>query len=306
MKRRDFLLTAGAAVAAAAAVPAREASSPAQASAAAPGAVAKGRFRTGLVAYSYQKALAAKTMTYEDLIRIAVETGTDGIDLTSYWLPDGPPDAYLLSLRRLAWKNRVEIYSVGTRIQLAQPTQELRDKQLADVRKWVAVAQKLGATHIRVFGGNPPKDTTMEQAIDFAAQTLKEAAEISGAQGIFLGVEDDGGITLHAQETIEIVKRANHPWAGMNLDIGNFRPPKVYEQIEMAIPYAVSCHFKTTVANDDGKTRDPFDWDRVLTLFASHGYRGYLGLEFEAAGDPAIEVPPTLRKLKQLAVKYSA
>ena len=92
----------------------------------------------------------------------------------------------------------------------------------------------------------------------------------------------------------------------MNLDIGNFRPPKVYDQIEMSIPYAVSTHFKTTVANDDGKTRDPFDWDRVLTMFVAGGYRGYLGLEFEAAGDPAVEVPATLRRLKQLAVKSSA
>jgi sugar phosphate isomerase/epimerase len=199
----------------------------------------------------------------------------------------------------------VEIYSVGTRIQLAQPTPELREKQLADVRKWVDVAQTLGATHIRVFAGNQPKGATMEQAIDFAAETLKQGADISGAHGIFLGLEDDGGITLYAKETTEIVKRANHPWAGMNLDIGNFRPPKVYDQIEMSIPYAVSTHFKTTVANDDGKTRDPFDWDRVLTIFAAHGYRGYLGLEFEATGDPATEVPPTLRRLKQLALKYS-
>ena len=30
-------------------------------------------------------------MTYEDLIRIAVETGTDGIDLTVYWLPGPTP-----------------------------------------------------------------------------------------------------------------------------------------------------------------------------------------------------------------------
>jgi sugar phosphate isomerase/epimerase len=234
MKRRDFLLTAGAAVAAAA-VPVAGAARAPQASSAATGAPAKGRFRTGLVAYSFQKALAAKTMTYEDLIKVAVDTGTDGIDLTSYWLPNPPPDDYLLSLRRLAWKNRVEIYSVGTRIQLAQPTQEAREKQLADVRKWVDVAQKLGASHIRVFGGQKPASATMDQAIDWAAETLKQASAISGAQGIFLGVEDDGGITEFAKETIEIVKRANAPYGGMNLDIGNFRPPKVYDQIEMSI-----------------------------------------------------------------------
>ena len=57
----------------------------------------------------------AKTMTYEDLIRIAVETGTDGIDMTVYWLP-ATTDDVLLPLRRFAWKNRVEIYSIGARV----------------------------------------------------------------------------------------------------------------------------------------------------------------------------------------------
>jgi sugar phosphate isomerase/epimerase len=303
VNRRDFLATAGATVAAAAASVTGIAATPLQAPAIAPG---KGRFRSGLVAYSYQKALAAKTMTYEDLIRIAVETGTDGIDLTSYWLPSGPLDEYLLSLRRLAWKNRVEIYSVGTRVQLAQATPEGREKQLTDVRKWVDVAQKLGASHIRVFGGAKSAAPTLEQAVDSAAETLKQAADISGKQGIFLGVEDDGGITEFAKETIEIVQRANHPYAGMNLDIGNFRPPKVYEQIEMSVPYAVSTHFKTTVADDEGGGRSPFDWDRVVKMLVAGGYKGYLGLEFEATGDPAAEVPVALRKLKDVATRFSA
>ena len=299
MNRRDFLTVAGAA-AAAVAMPAAHGSQTPQAA----GGV-KGRFRAGLVAYSFQKALAAKAMTYEDLIPIVVEAGADGIDLTSYWLPTENLDPYLVSLRRLAWKNRVEIYSVGTRIQLAQATPEARERQLAETRKWVGVAQKLGASHIRVFASQQPAGATNEQVINYAAETFKAAADISGAQGIVLGLEDDGGITVHAQEAVEIVKRANHPYAGMNLDIGNFHPPKVYEQVEMAVPHAVSTHFKTTIANDDGRTRSPYDWDRVMKLLVAGGYKGYLGLEFEATGDPAVEVPATLRKLKSLAATYS-
>jgi L-ribulose-5-phosphate 3-epimerase len=297
MNRRDFLAAAGA-VAAAAAVPARsaaQASPPAR----------KPRFRTGLVAYSYRQALQAKTMTYEDLIRIAVETGTDGIDMTVYWMPS-TGDEYVLPLRRLAYMNRVEIYSIGTRVRLAQPTPELREKELTELRKWVDVAQKLGATHVRVFGGSIPAGSTLDQAIGFATETLKQGAQYSGERGIILGLEDDGGITDFARETIEIVKRADTPWAGMNLDIGNFRPPKVYEQVEMSIPHAVSTHIKMDVALDDGKTRAPYDWDRVFAMFASHGYRGYMGLEYEAADDPAAVVPGHLKRLKELAVKYSA
>src|SRR3954468_13944410 len=66
VERRHFLATAGAAVAAAVTPIATLATS--QGAGAAAMGTAKGRFRSGLVAYSYQKALAAKTMTYEDLI----------------------------------------------------------------------------------------------------------------------------------------------------------------------------------------------------------------------------------------------
>ena len=295
MNRRNFLMSAGAVVAATALPDAAARQTPPP---------AKARFRTGLVAYSYRKALEAKTMTYEDLIRIAVETGTDGIDLTVYWLP-GTSDADLLPLRRLAYRNRVEIYSIGTRVRLAQPTAALREEQLTELRKWLDVAQKLGATHVRVFGGDKPAGATLDQAIGFAVETLKRGAEDAGARGLILGVEDDGGITDFAKDTIEIVTRTNSPWAGMNLDIGNFKPPAVYDQIAMSIPYAVSTHVKTELTLDDGKTHAPFDLDRVFKMFAAQGFRGYMGLEYEADSDPKAVVPDYLRRLKEYAVKYS-
>ena len=295
MDRRRFVTMAGAAVIAAVAPPPAPAQTPSR----------RARFRTGLVAYSYRQALQAKAMKYEDLINVAVDTGIDGIDMTVYWLPSTDAD-YLRSLRHLAYRNRVEIYSIGTRVQLAQPTPDLQEKQLADLRTWIEVAERVGATHIRVFGGPKPAGATLEQAVGFAAETLKRGAEIAGARGILLGVEDDGGITDFAKETIEIVRRADSPYAGMNLDTGNFRPPKVYDQIEMSIPHAVSTHIKTEVANDDGKTRSAADWDRIFKMFVAHGYRGYMGLEYGGAGDPATTVPAELRRLQEMAHKYSA
>ena len=300
MNRRSFLAATGAAVAAAAS----PATSRAFAASGRQTASAKPRFRTGLVAYSYRQALQAKTMTYEDLIRIAVETGIDGIDLTVYWL-SATTDDVVLPLRRLAYRNRVEIYSIGTRVRLAQPAPELREKELVELRKWVDVAQKIGASHMRVFGGPLPQGATLDQAVGFAAETFKRGAEYSGARGITLGVEDDGGITDYAKETIEIVKGADSPWAGMTLDTGNFRPPKVYEQIEMSIPFAVGTHIKTQVALDDGKGRAEADWERIFSMFARHGFRGYMGLEY-GGEDAVTAVPGHLRRLKELAVKYSA
>src|SRR5690348_1726791 len=156
-------------------------------------AQSKCRLRPGLVAYSYRKQLEAKKMTYESLIQLVSEWGLDGLDTTVYWFPD-TSDRYLAALRRTAYKNAVNLYSIAVRIRLAQPTPELQQAEVESLKKWVDVAEKLGATHVRVFGGPIPKGATEAQAIPWAVEVLKRGAEYSGSKGIFIGVEDDGGL----------------------------------------------------------------------------------------------------------------
>src|SRR2546427_211823 len=111
----------------------------------------KFRFRAGLVAYSYRKELAAKSLTYEGLIARIADWGLDGIDCTVYWFPDNSP-SYLASLRKTAFKHGVAIYNAGVRVRLAQPTEELRRAEFENIQKWVDVTERLGASHMRVFG----------------------------------------------------------------------------------------------------------------------------------------------------------
>src|SRR5215471_19636813 len=165
------------------------------------------RFRSGFVAYSYRKELAAKSMSYEDLIARIADWGLDGLDCTVYWFPDTSPQ-YLARLRNTAFKNGVQIYNAGVRIQLSQPTPELQLAEFENIRKWVDVADRLGASHVRVFGGNVPKGATEQQAIAWAAEVLKRGADYAGTKGITLGVENDYGLTVEAGPTAAIVRQA--------------------------------------------------------------------------------------------------
>src|SRR4029453_882086 len=112
-------------------------------------------------------------------------------------------------------------------------------KQAADLRKWVDVAQKLGASHIRVFGGTIPKGSTEEQAAGWGAEMLKPASEYSGSKGVILGLENHGGITEKAATIVKIVKNVDSPWVGINLDTGNFNRD-AYKQMKMCLPYPVN------------------------------------------------------------------
>ncbi len=258
-------------------------------------AAGKPRFRPAICAYSFRKQLADKSMTYADVIKMAADTGADGVDLTTYWLPD-TSDATLYKLRQQAYRAGVSIYTIGVRVRLAQPTPELQTAELVTVKQWVDAADRIGASHIRIFGGSVPKGATEDQAVAWAVETLKRATEESGKRGITLGVEDDGGITTNADRTVEIVTKAASPWVGINLDIGNF-PDNGYEQIAMCAPYATNVHFKTAVKVN--KQMVEADWPRVLKILGAAGYQGYLSLEYEEEADPVNTVPRLIAKMRE-------
>jgi L-ribulose-5-phosphate 3-epimerase len=240
-------------------------------------------------------------MSYDDVIRLAVDLDVDGVDMTVYWLPD-TTDATLLPLRRLAYKNAVEIYSISVRTEMTKPAGAERDKEIAGLRKWVDVAQKLGAGHIRVFGGKVPASTSEDQAAQWVTDVLKVGSEYAGSKGIILGLENHGGITDRADTIIKIVKAVNSPWVGINLDTGNFSK-NAYKQIEMCLPYAVNAQFKTHIrAGEDGQSVKA-DWERIVRLFASSGYKGYFALEYEENEDARVAVPRYTRELNQLVIK---
>jgi sugar phosphate isomerase/epimerase len=261
-----------------------------------------GRLRAGLVAYSFGAQFEKRAMTYEALIRYVADLGLDGLDTTVYWFPD-TSDQFLASLRRAAYKNAVSLYSIAARVNLCQPTPELQRAEVENARKWVDVAQKIGAMHLRVFGGAIPRGATEAQAIPWAVEVLKRAAEYAGSKGVLLGVEDDGGLSATAEPTVAIVKQADSPWAGINLDTGNF-PKDGYAQVAMCIPYAVNVHFKGRIASENGVKED-VDVDRLLGMFVKAGYRGYISLEYEDT-DPETGVPRLAAELLRGVRKYSA
>lgn len=260
------------------------------------------RLRTGLNAYSFRKELAAKTMTYDDIVRRAVDWDVDGLDLTVYWFPSAGPE-FTLPLRRLAYLQGVEIYSISVRSELTRASAEERRKEVESLYRWIDVANALGASHIRVFGGNVPKGATEEQAVPWVVECLLRASDYAATRGVILGLENHGGITLRAERIIEIVNKVDSPWVKINLDTGNFRS-QVFEQIQMCLPLTVNIQVKVEAPDESGK-RVPQDWDRVVRMVAGSGYKGYLALEYEAE-EPALQVVPRhMARIRELTRRYS-
>lgn len=241
-------------------------------------------------------------MTMEEFILKAVNLRLDGVDMTGYYFKSTDP-AYLASLRHLAYRNGMMFSGVACGASMVQADAAKRAEVLTEIRKWVDVADALGAPHLRIFAGKLPAGVSLPQSVDWAVEVMKAGCEYSGAKGITLGVEDHSGVTQSAGVCLELMHRVNSPYAGINLDITHFVPTPAedaYAQIEACIPYATNTHIRDKF--DDGS---PIDLDRVWRLFANAGFKGFMSAEYEAEEDAATGVPKLVDKIRTLCTKYS-
>lgn len=300
--RRRFLQSAGAAayVGAGLALPVPVQAAASGAAAAATDSMA--RLFPGCCAYSFRKYLKSGQMSMQDFIREIVKMGSVGADMTVYWFKSTDP-AYLNDLRHLAFKSGVPFSGAACGSSMVQATTAKRQEVLADIKKWVDVTDSLGASHLRVFGGKLPSGATVKQGTDWVVEVMKPAVEYSSRKGITLGIEDHGGVTQNADVCLEIMRRVDSPYAGINLDITHFiatGSEDPYSQIKACIPYATHTHIRDHF--DDGT---PIDMDRVWRMFRDGGYKGYMSVEYEGKEDPMTGVPKLIDKIKALCAKYS-
>jgi sugar phosphate isomerase/epimerase len=295
LHRRGFLKAAGLAAAGSLAVDLRAGARPPEG-----GGSPRPRLLSGCCAYSYGKYLKSGQMTMEDFILKAVELEIDGVDITTYWLKSTEP-AYLFSLRHLAFKHGIPFSGAAIGTDMCQSDSTKRAAELEKIKKWVDATEVLGASHLRVFGGEVPHGASDAQGIDWVVETMKPACDYAAQKGVVLGIESHGGITSKASNILEILRRVDSPYAGCNLDISNFLEDP-YTQVEALIPYATHTHIRDAY----GEPRQPLDLERMWQLFAKGGYQGFMSVEYEAEEDPATGVPKLVDKVKQLCRKYSS
>lgn len=261
------------------------------------------RLKTAICAYSFRAALATGELTYLDLVDMAVENDVDGLDSTVYWFPADDLPSFLAAYRRKAYLAGVDLPSIAIRSDLCRADRGVQDREVAWLRHWTDVSHRLGASHIRVFGGRVPDGAGEDEAAGWVAEILKRAADYAAGRGVVLGLENHGGITSRAERILQIVQAVDHPNVGINLDTGNFRS-EPYRQIELCLPHAVNSQFKVQIRNAAGEHIDS-DWGRIVAMFAKAGYRGYMALEYEAREDPFSAVPRHLARLKELAARHA-
>ncbi|MDB6150415.1 MAG: Xylose isomerase [Chthoniobacter sp.] len=265
------------------------------------------RFKLSLAAYSLRqffkeekgKAIPGGKLDMLSFIDYCADQGCAGAELTSYYLPNDVSDEYLLNVRRHAFLRGVEISGTAVGNNFALPNGPERDKQIADVKRWIDRAAVLGAPHIRIFAG-AAKGVDDIEARKLCVSALEECSDYAGAKGIFLGLENHGGIVAKAEGLLEIVQAVKSPWLGVNLDTGNFHSADPYAELAQCAPYAVNVQIKTEIRRAGAKEPEPADLPKLAQILRDANYQGWVTLEYEAKEDPWTAVPPLLVQLREV------
>ncbi|MFM8474528.1 MAG: sugar phosphate isomerase/epimerase family protein [Planctomycetaceae bacterium] len=264
--------------------------------------------RLSLAGYSFHRQMVRRgtaeqisraEMNLERFIQFCCDQGLSATELTGYYFPQTITTEYLLGLRSLLHRQGLSVSATAIGNDFCLAPGEARDLQLAECRMWIDYAAILGAPAIRIFAGNVPRGDTEEAAIERCAAAINECLQYAGSRGVFLALENHGGITSTPAQMMRIIERVeNTEWFGVNFDSGNFQTDDPYGDLTKIAPWAVNAQVKASISS--GGQKQPADFARITGILRDAGYRGFVALEYEESDSPLTAIPALLDQLRPL------
>jgi sugar phosphate isomerase/epimerase len=179
-----------------------------------------------------------------------------------------------------------------------EPPGPKRDEQIALVKRWIDHAEVLGAPVIRIFSGSVKRGQSAKEAHRMAVEGIEECCQYAGEHGVFLALENHGGLTESAEGILGLVRDVKSAWFGVNMDTGNFHTDDVYGDLAKLAPYTLNVQVKVVI-QPAGDKKQPTDFARLAKILREAGYRGYIVLEFGEPGDPREECRKYVAQLRE-------
>jgi sugar phosphate isomerase/epimerase len=256
-------------------------------------------FKFSLAAYSYRDLLNRKKpqLTLNDFIEDCAKFGLDGTELTSYYFQPNPSPEFLRELKAAAFRRGLDVSGTAVGNDFCFPPGKRRDQEIANVKRWIEYSDMMDAPVIRIFSGSAKEGQSADEARRLAIEAIEDCCQYAGKYGVFLALENHGGLTTEADEMLAIVRGVSSPWFGVNLDSGNFHSTDIYGDLATIAPYSLNVQIKIEV-HPAGKPDEPSDFQRLAEILRTAGYRGYIVLEYEGRGNPREDCPKYIDQIR--------
>jgi sugar phosphate isomerase/epimerase len=194
-------------------------------------------------------------------------------------------DDYLLSVKRAADELGLTFGCIAVDgAHIYEETEEGRRRNRARAYRWIAVAEKLGASHIRIDAGGPEQWTEEQFAItvDGYRDVIGRAAEA----GLQVVVENHWGPTVQPDQVVRLIEAV--PELGLLLDSWNWAHGKQAEGWLKCAKYAKVIHVKTFNFTENGEELTQ-NIPAFCRLMKKSGFQGAWGVESVPHADGEIE-----------------
>jgi L-ribulose-5-phosphate 3-epimerase len=262
-------------------------------------------FKISLAQWSLHNAFFKKqgagTLDNLDFAKTARKLGIEGLEYVNQMFFDKASDeTYLGEMKKRAEGEGVKslLIMCDREGNLGDPDEAKRAKTIENHLKWLDAAKFLGCHSIRVNAASDAKLTPDEQA-KLAADGLHRLCEEGDKRGLWVVVENHGGLSSNGKWLTQVMKLADHKRVGILPDFGNFYTNR--DNAELYNPYQGVREFMPWVKQavsakaydwDTGAgkfytedRREPreitLDFERLIKIVVGAGYSGYIGIEYE-------------------------
>ena len=210
--------------------------------------------------------------------------------------PEFEPDRIAETKKEIA-ASGIKIACVSSSTELHTADAGKRAQGIADGKRFVDLAQQLGAPYVRVFG-NKFEGGTREEITARVAAGLHEMAEYSGPRGVTVIIESHGDF-VDSPTLKEVLTRANSDHAGLLWDAhhtfvdGHEQPSKTVAELGTWIRHT---HLKDSVPDGNGRKyvltgKGEVPVQAQVEALRRIGYKGYYCFEWEKVWHPDLLEP---------------
>ncbi len=275
--------------------------------------------KCGLSMYSLLEPVRAGQLDLFSFLDYAARVGAEGVELLDMFWTDEQLEIAEVKRRCAGLGLKLPVYSISTNF--FQPDAAARSQQLTAMRHGVDVAAQLEAGLLRVFSGDLISGYSLEQGMDWVVDSLGAGADLAASQGITLVLENHGHVAGRSEQVRAIIEAVASPALRVNLDTGNFLlvgedPLQATSALVDLVALVHLKDFTYAAANEDGHVFQGLDGRRytgsivgeglvdlsaIHGVLASHGYDGWLSLEYEGNAEALdFAVPRCLAAMRNL------
>lgn len=277
-------------------------------------------FKISLAQWSLHKALFGDKLNHLDFAaHTKKHFDIDAVEYVNQFFKDKANDKdYLAQMNQRASDAGVKnlLIMVDGEGKLGDANLRERLKSVEKHYKWVEAAKTLGCHSIRV---NASSSGSYEDQQSRAADGLRALTEFAADHDINVIVENHGGLSSDGKWLAGTIAKVGHLRCGTLPDFGNFAIDRAnndwfdrYEGVRLLMPFAKAVSAKThnfddkkpMLSIDNGGARST-NYEKMMKIVLDAGYDGYVGIEFEGAGDEGEGIMSSKALLERARKKLS-